>query len=112
MLASAVSRQAALNYPQRAALLKAQLHHRAFFTAHVFRVRSHGNRLYPDNGKEASAQPPPKFGADFHATTILESKTIFTQFFTGLNGAASNPKRNTYLEIMCCHGNELQTLEL
>ena len=28
------------------------------------------------------------------------------------NGAASNPKCNTYLEIVCCHGNELYTFEL
>ena len=40
--------QAARNYPQRVALLKAQLDQRAFFTAQVFVVRSHGNTLSPD----------------------------------------------------------------
>ena len=40
--------QAARNYPQRAALLKAQLDQRAFFTAQVFVVRSHRNTLSPD----------------------------------------------------------------
>ena len=39
--------RAARIYPQRAALLKAQVDHHAFFTAQVFVVRSHGNTLSP-----------------------------------------------------------------
>ena len=50
--------QAACNYPQRAALLKAQLVHRAFFTARVFIVRSHGNTLSPDKSCTSDLRPP------------------------------------------------------
>ena len=58
MLASAVSRQAALNYPQRAALLKAQLEHRAFFTAQEFVDRSHRNALSPYKCCTSDLRPP------------------------------------------------------
>ena len=50
--------QAARNYPQRAALLKAQLDQRAFFTAQVFVVRSHGNTLSPDKCCTSYLRPP------------------------------------------------------
>ena len=52
--------QAARNYPQRAALLKAQLDQRAFFTAQVFIVRSHGNTLSPDKCCTSYLRPPLK----------------------------------------------------
>ena len=51
--------QAARNYPQRAALLKDQLDQRAFFTAQVFVVRSHGNTLSPDKCCTSYLRPPP-----------------------------------------------------
>ena len=49
--------QAARNYPQRAASLKAKLDRRAFFTAQVFVVRSHGNTLSPDKCCTSDLRP-------------------------------------------------------
>ena len=49
--------QAARNYPQRAALLKAQLDQRAFFTAQVFAVRSHGNAISPNKCCTSDLKP-------------------------------------------------------
>ena len=53
-------------------------------------------------------------GALFILQFDIESNYLaaFTPKDPTASGAASNPKCNTYLEIMCCHGNELQTLEL
>ena len=50
--------QAARNYPQRAAMLKAQLDHRAFFPAQVFIVRGHVNTLSPDKSCTSYFRPP------------------------------------------------------
>ena len=50
--------QAARNFPQRAALLKAQPDQRAYFTAQVFILRSQGNTLSPDKCCTSYLRPP------------------------------------------------------
>ena len=80
--------QAARNYPQRAALRKAQLDQRAFFTAHVFVVRSHGNTLSPDKCCISYLRPPGYTLQTDATESILMGRSLRGNFDDTLTGSS------------------------